>query len=585
MRQTAYALFPAIVSLVLLSACQMPGTTASPGDPPAVAITGYSGSFSYSVDAGTSPKDVYFVFSNTSVNSTSYSKPSVSGLSVDGFALPPVESQPGGAADQASLKARLHESNRDILASIDALPSRSGSIAGAIPSPSPPLADSVDQAGMLWDIGTSMADIQVGSHCRSVGGAVTVADSSTRRLNIWVSDECWSADGFTEGTGAIAASPSSKRHVVTQTMVDALSARFLAAGAGNDIYDWVFAIAGAEWGPPAASNLIPFSGEITILLSDIEQDNADNGGIVGYFWAGNNFKTSSVPTSNARVMFVIDAEMYANPNASGSSSTGGSGWAPTHYWAEEVYSTLAHEFQHMIQFYQKGILARGDGKTADTWINEMCSQLVEDLVADKLGVRGPRGVLPSDGGAGPAGNPYGRIPDFNQYLSLGLTKSGMESYSVEDYAFSYAFGAWLIRNFGGASFVRNVVQDPRTDSGCVTAAVASVRGKSVDMGELIQRWAVAILGSSRTDMPYGLRCNSGGWISSSAGGLAYNLGSIDFFNYSPAPRFILADGTLPSGVFAKASNVYYKAASGLVGSRTWSLVVPEGIRFSVFVGP
>lgn len=373
-------------------------------------------------------------------------------------------------------------------------------------------------------------------------------------------------------------------------MVDTLAAKFLTDGK-NDIYGWDTAILGSEWGSTSmsqySSSFIAFNGEITILLTDIDNDNSDNGGVVGYFWSGNNVLPVYLTSSNGRIMFVIDAVMFANPDPNGYSSSDSRyqnvAWDPTAYWPQEVFSTLAHEFQHMIQFYQKGIVIRGDGQSADTWINEMCSQLVEDLVADKLGGKGPRGVATGD--AGPTGNMYGRIPIFNQYLSYQLDKIATMSspYGLADYSFSYAFGSWLMRNYGGANFVRNVVYDSAVDSTCVTDAVKKASGKAMTMTDLVSRWAVAVLGSERTDMPPGYVYNTGSWISSSVGGLSYNLGSIDFFNYSPAPQML--SGTVSSKMIAPAANVYFRAASGLTGSQTWSLDVPQGVGFSVVVTP
>jgi hypothetical protein len=215
----------------------------------------------------------------------------------------------------------------------------------------------------------------------------------------------------------------------------------------------------------------------------------------------------------------------------------------------------------------------------------MCSQLVEDLVADKMGVPGPRGVTTSNGDAGPAGNSYGRIPDFNYYLSTQLTKNYPQPYNVYDYSFSYAFGAWLARNYGGAAFVKNVVDDAAMDSSCVANAVSKASGKSFSMADLLTRWAVAVLGSDRVDMPPGYRNNFGGWISSGAGGKTFNLGSINFFNYNPAPKVLTTTGAVPQGSIAAAANVYYRAAAGLTGSRSWNLEVPKGVSFSVFVAP
>ncbi|MCJ7623747.1 MAG: hypothetical protein MUO76_09610, partial [Anaerolineaceae bacterium] len=57
-----------------------------------------------------------------------------------------------------------------------------------------------------------------------------------------------------------------------------------------------------------------------------------------------------------------------------------------------TYGVLAHEFQHMIHFYHKAIIANSGISNSDTWLNEMCSLTTEDFVAGKLGIDGPRGV-------------------------------------------------------------------------------------------------------------------------------------------------------------------------------------------------
>ena len=67
--------------------------------------------------------------------------------------------------------------------------------------------------------------------------------------------------------------------------------------------------------------------------------------------------------------------------------------------------------------------------------------------------------------------------------------------------------------------------------------------------------------------------------------MTYNLGSMNFFNYSPAPKVLTQTGSVPQGSIAPAANVYYRAGSALTGSQGWSLEVPKGVSFSVFVTP
>ncbi len=225
------------------------------------------------------------------------------------------------------------------------------------------------------------------------------------------------------------------------------------AGASNDIYDWVTAMLGPEWGAHQYTDLIDPNDEITIWLCDIEDDDSFDGGVVGYFWSKDNHVNvpgqQYIEYSHERVMFTIDAVMYANP------AGGAVGWNATDYWPEEIYSTLAHEFQHMIHFYQRAVLrdAIVDG---DTWINEMASQVVEDLLADKMDVIGPRGVTGADGTAGAQNNTEGRLPLFNYLNDISLTYWPQGGGGLENYSITYAFGAWLARNYGGAMLLNRL---------------------------------------------------------------------------------------------------------------------------------
>jgi hypothetical protein len=590
-------------SLVCLSvSCSVPGakSISDSNTPVAVAIaTDYSGDFTYKANVGKDDHDVYFVFSNKSVDtsaaSVSIDQSSVGSIKVNGVEIGGSRAQPAGGPSMTSTKAVdvIARSNKNIqnlfrYGGLKAAARASSSVV------SRPNFDSVGGSGSLYDIDANDYQATVAAHCRKVVTGVST-NQGARTLNIWVTDDCWSSDGTTEGTGAIALTASSKKHVVTQAMVDALADKFLKAGLNNDIYDWETNFLGAEWGTPtgtyASSLIAPLATpEITILLSDIAADNNDdatNGVIVGYFWEVNNFKDAYMSAqgyhSNERIMFVIDAQLFANPSSTGAAGQT-SGWSTSSYWAEECFSTLSHEFQHMIEYYQKGIRARGDGESADTWINEMCSLLTEDLIAYNLGVPGPRGVAYSDPTAGAKNNTQGRIPFFNRYLSTNdrqLTKTG--NYDALDYSFSYAFGSWLARNYGGAEFVRRVVQSSPTDGECITSAVKAYSGQKVSLGELVQRWSMAVLGSDRTDMPIGYRYNTGKWVDSTISGMTYRLGSINFFNYSPAPKVL--DGTGLTSAVAPASNVYYLAASGMTGSDSWKLSLPEGVTFSVYITP
>src|SRR5208283_463948 len=326
------------------------------------------------------------------------------------------------------------------------------------------------------------------------------------------------------------------------------------------------------WGSAATFPFVSWDSNntITLLLARLNTDYTGSV-TVGYFWAKDNYSTTVLPGSNKRIMFYIDSKLYKTVLSTETS------WTDTNYWPKFIYSTLAHEFQHMIQFYQKQIV-KGSTTSTDTWINEMCSMIMEDLVADKLNVEGPRGVVTMDGSAGSSGITDGRIPDFNLYSYSPLAV--IDSYSVYDYSTSYAFGAWLARNYGGAMLLQRIVQCAQTDSTAVVNAAAAASGKTESMTGLLEKWSAAVLLSDTTAAPPGYRYNTGAWIASSAGGTSYNLGSIDIFNYTP-PLTVFSNSSPVSTAPYYSSNVYYLAASKLAAAKTYSITLPKGVLMSV----
>jgi hypothetical protein len=432
---------------------------------------------------------------------------------------------------------------------------------------SPAGSDVVGATGIFWAADPSNVNnlISVSATCRAKMGPVTFADGRKRTLSVWVDNSVWNVD-------------------VGQTEVDALAGKFLQSPESqNDIYHWDTAVVGEPWGPQSYSDLITWDANntVTILLSELNTASAYSGAVtVGYFWAKDNFTTAALPGSNERIMFYIDSRLYGKTFAAGES-----GWQVTNYWPKLVFSTLAHEFQHMIQFYQKQVI-QGALKGTDRWIDEMCSMIMEDLVADKQNVEGPRGVpllnaATSDPSAGPPGNTRGRIPAFNANSSLALIQP--TTFDLKDYSVAYAFGAWLARNYGGAELLRRIVQCPQTDESAVINAVQQYTGsKTESLAGLLERWAAAVLLSDATTAPSGYRFNTGTWFTSSLGGESFNLGSIDFFNYNPTLTVYTSSSAIPA-VSNHSSNVYFQAAKGLAGTRTWKVTVPTGVLMNVVI--
>ena len=349
-----------------------------------------------------------------------------------------------------------------------------------------------------------------------------VTDGETT-VALWVADREWGPDCVGGGP------------CVTREMVDALAERFLRPGGGNDIHDWVTAIYGEPWGPHSYENLIPpeAAGEIHILLFDIEGDGAPEPGecrIVGFYWGVHNLlRNPEYPytqISAERLIFFMDSVFMAIPE--------GPTWEVTDRRPSIVISTLAHEYQHMIHFYQKPIL-RDAG--SETWLNEMASEVGEDLIADKLRVNGPRGVAYDDPTAGMAGNERGRLPYYNLFNDIQVTAWRGK---IANYAANYALGAYLARTYGGAQLFSEIVQSDGSGIAAIEAALAAA-GHEVTFGEVLADWAVATLLSDNPAVPNRYRYNPGTWSISHAGGKEYRLGSIDLHNYRYEPPEQVSD--------------------------------------------
>ncbi len=256
---------------------------------------------------------------------------------------------------------------------------------------------------------------------------------------------------------------------------------------------------------------------------------------------------------------------------------------------EAVPAVLAHEFQHMIHFYQKQVL-NNTGGTA-TWLNEMCSMAAEDMVADKIKTNGPRGVAYSDGSAGEYPNTSDRLSRYNYFNDANLVYWPPSSATTEEflkhYSLSYSFGAYLVRNYNGPALFQNIVQNAYTDGTAVESAIKSA-GYDVDFERLLSRWGVSVLLSDRTNAPGQYRYNSGDYFSFTHQGIPYNAGSINLFNYQytysdpqlRGPK-LYSGNSIGETSLAAASNTFYYAGGSLTGSKTWDFTLPEKVKLSV----
>ena len=356
------------------------------------------------------------------------------------------------------------------------------------PAQPPPVAAGNRFTFIGFDFGEE-SDVEVAATARKV-----VSDG-TITLAVWVADTDWGSCSL----------------CVQQEMVDAIADGFLRPGDENDIYDWVTAIFGDPWGQHESPYLIPaaYAEQIHILIYDIDNDGLETEAPSGYYSSSSSYLSSNHGRSNERLLFFADAPRMVDE------------WHPKRF-----YGLLAHEFQHMINFYQKVVTY---DVPSEAWINEMCSEVAEDFVADKIQINGPRGVDHDDPTAGDSES-YGQLSTYNYYNFIQSSKWEFDAPLYRYYAINYALGAYLARTYGGAPLFGAIVRSDQSGVDAIEAALAG-QGHSVNFEDVLTNWAAANLLSDdpRAEFPY--RYNTGTWSISEAGGTTFRLGSINLFNY------------------------------------------------------
>jgi hypothetical protein len=578
-------LAPLLASMAL-SSCNVVSIDLVPGQ-----VVGVSGTGKYELELKLSaqPQDVYFVFTNPSASAKSL--PAIASSIPEAASRGWIGTDQGGdrsgdagidAQDRADAELRRREA---LLPQIErgGAASRGEARSRALPDTAS-LAVGSSQLSYLRAI-PKVSDGEIEADCTLRGMRTASTAFGEKTLLVWVEDAAWVDP------------PGATGPVFTQAMVDGLMDAFLEPDSSdqhkNDIYNWVTAICGEEWGETSASNLIGDEDLISIVVYDIEGDESENGGIMGYFWGGNNFTGYG---SNEAILFALDSYLTAVPDQ-------GEEWSADARWFKMALSTLAHEFQHMISFYQRQVLS--GLPSLPTFVEEMLSENVEDLVASRLLVPGPRDVELLPGGelgtvydfsAGVVTAKTGRLQLLNLMLNEPIATGDDFWRSPSDnarllanYSQAFGFGAWYIRNYGGPSLYKAIYENASSDIEIIGSAARSLDPALAREGfwDYAGRWGAAIvLSDTYAATPYSL--NKGGAYSWVVGGQSVMAGSINHFLYSYEGDYGQASGpSLITGTSLAAlelkpfSNTYYLAGAALSGTHRWTIDGMDGVIVSV----
>ena len=305
------------------------------------------------------------------------------------------------------------------------------------------------------------------------------------------------------------------------------------------------------------SNLIPYTGEIDILLTPLNQvyDATNLGFVMGYFSPGDTFTTASYSRSNERNMFYIDSNLFFK-------NTSLSTEKEETYYHDEIYSTLAHEFTHMLMWYQKYILR---SSSAETWLDETMAMISEDLMDDKITLE-----------SGTLEGSKSRIDGFNDtYNNIPVIYKGLsEYYGLKNYASDGVFGLYLTRAYGtsGLSFLKNIMQSTYTSYD----AIENVTGES--FSTILQNYGKALMLSSDSTITSS-KISMNKTFSTSYGSYTYNFEPVNIFNTSSYNTF----NYLSSAV--EGSGTSFRKIKGSTGATgNWTFTIPSNnMPFQIIV--
>lgn len=313
----------------------------------------------------------------------------------------------------------------------------------------------------------------------------------------------------------------------------------------DSLYEIENNIFGNNYGNYHYNNIIDTSDstKIDIVIYDVFDDykKSATGGTFGYFARRNFFnkvKNSDGeyvddPYSNKCEVIFIDSFFLCN-QANVISGVDADGAL---YFHKKTLSTLAHEYQHLLNYVNKSLIH--DNADLDSWCTEMLSMTCEDIMQNSLF----ESLFASEGGFPDDFTPKTRFSKFDTSANSGfeIWRSGDDV--MISYANAYAFGAYLLRNWGGVKLIHEIATNGYSDREAITQALKTL-GYSEDFNSVLAKFGETFINTSKS-------------------GITFNKGNnSDTFNgttYSYTPIDILSDNYSRFSIPTSNEEVFYLA--------------------------
>ena len=165
-----------------------------------------------------------------------------------------------------------------------------------------------------------------------------------------------------------------------------------------------------------------------------------------------------------------------------------------------LFSAASHEFNHMLNFVNKYFKYGIDimSNMSDRWYTEMLSMTTEDFFTADLGISYVNG-------------PQGRLYNFikNKTYCYGFKDWHYnDDLTYASYANAYAFGAFLMRNYGGAELFHEIATNNYGMEESVVQAVNKINGTNKTFSDLLCEFPHILINENNQNSEYPSLCKT-----------------------------------------------------------------------------
>lgn len=230
----------------------------------------------------------------------------------------------------------------------------------------------------------------------------------------------------------------------------------------DDIYEAETNLLGSKEITFKNPGIVETSDKITILVNDIYCDStkSNSGSVYGYFAPIDLYMNNydDIVVSNECEIIYIDSVLYKKSPVT-------------------TLSTLAHEFNHLLNSVNKEINSYHNDNgnyvcsKCSTWFTEMLSMVSEDILHENY---------LKDSFESPSVY-KNRLPYYCGNYNLGFTawpENGDTYTNLCYYGNTFAYGTFLMRNYGGAELIEQIAKNKSVDADSINAALNKLKIKS-----------------------------------------------------------------------------------------------------------